>query len=162
MGQTLAAQIESYIKRLLELSADNSVELSRADLAQMFMCVPSQINYVLSTRFGSEAGYYIETRRGGSGYVRIIRTELASAGDLTRLLEEARDKSFSRQGALNLLTRLRSAEIISAREEAILKAMLAGDALRLNGKEAGGEQEDLLRGRLIRLLLMNLIRDDIE
>ena len=50
MAMTLAAQIENYIKRLLALSTDNSVELSRADLAQMFMCVPSQINYVLSTR----------------------------------------------------------------------------------------------------------------
>ena len=74
MAMTLAAQIESYIKRLLALSADNSVELSRADLAQMFMCVPSQINYVLNTRFNTEAGYYIETRRGGSGYVRIWRS----------------------------------------------------------------------------------------
>ena len=55
MAMTLAAQIESYIKRLLALSADNSVELSRADLAQMFMCVPSQINYVLNTRFNTEA-----------------------------------------------------------------------------------------------------------
>lgn len=161
MVQTLAVQIENYIKRLLELSADNSVELSRADLARTFMCVPSQINYVLSTRFGSEAGYYIETRRGGSGYVRIIQTNLSDAGDLSKLLEEARDKPFSRQAAATLLTRLRGADIITGREQAILKAMLAGDALNLKASDES-RQEDLLRGRLIRLLLMNLIRDDIE
>ncbi len=151
MAMTLAAQIENYIKRLLALSTDNSVELSRADLAQMFMCVPSQINYVLSTRFNTEAGYYIETRRGGSGYVRIIQTRLDGGADLARLLAAAKDKPFSRQAAENLLTRLFSEAIISEREQ----AMLAGDALKL-----AGENEELLRGRLVRLLLMNLIRDD--
>lgn len=155
MAMTLAAQIENYIKRLLALSTDNSVELSRADLAQMFMCVPSQINYVLSTRFNTEAGYYIETRRGGSGYVRIIQTRMDGGADLARLLAAAKDKPFSRQAAENLLTRLFSEAIISEREQAILKAMLAGDALKL-----AGENEELLRGRLVRLLLMNLIRDD--
>ena len=155
MAMTLATQIEYYITRLLALSADNSVELSRADLAQMFMCVPSQINYVLNTRFNTEAGYYIETRRGGSGYVRIIQTRLDGGADLARLLAAAKDKPFSRQAAENLLTRLFSEAIISEREQAILKAMLAGDALKL-----AGENEELLRGRLVRLLLMNLIRDD--
>ena len=155
MAMTLATQIENYIKRLLALSADNSVELSRADLAQMFMCVPSQINYVLSTRFNTEAGYYIETRRGGSGYVRIIQTRLEGGADLAQLLAAARDKPFSRQAADNLLARLLAGEIISKREHAVVKAMLVGDALKL-----AEENEDLLRGRLIRLLLMNLIRDD--
>lgn len=155
MATTLAAQIESYIKRLLELSADNSVELSRADLAEMFMCVPSQINYVLNTRFNTEAGYFIETRRGGSGYVRIIQTRLKDGAGLVQILSAARDKPFSRQAAESLLARLAAEEIISEREYAVLKAMLAGDALKL-----AGENEELLRGRLIRLLLMNLIRDD--
>ena len=155
MAMTLATQIENYIKRLLALSADNSVELSRADLAQMFMCVPSQINYVLNTRFNTEAGYYIETRRGGSGYVRIIQTRLEGGADLAQLLAAARDKPFSRQAADNLLARLLAGEIISKREHAVVKAMLVGDALKL-----AEENEDLLRGRLIRLLLMNLIRDD--
>lgn len=157
MAATLAEQIENYIKRLLALSEDNSVELRRAELAEMFMCVPSQINYVLSTRFNSEAGYYVETRRGGSGYVRIIRTGLSESADLTRLLAEARDKPIGRQAADNLLLRLRGEDIITEREAAILRAMLAGDALRL-----AGDNEELLRGRMVRLLLMNLIRSDLK
>lgn len=157
MAVTLAAQIENYIKRLLELSDDNSVELSRADLAQMFMCVPSQINYVLNTRFNSEAGYYIETRRGGSGYVRIIATGLGDNTDLAGLLAAAKDKPYSRQAAESLLSRLYGEEILSEREYAIFRAMLSGDSLKL-----AGDNEDLLRGRLIRLLLMNLIRDDLQ
>lgn len=157
MAATLAEQIENYIKRLLALSDDNSVELRRAELAEMFMCVPSQINYVLSTRFNSEAGYYVETRRGGSGYVRIIRTGLADSGDLTRLLAEAKDKPVGRKAADNLLLRLRGEDIITERETAILRSMLAGDALRL-----AGDNEELLRGRMVRLLLMNLIRGDLK
>lgn len=157
MTATLAEQIENYIKRLLALSQDNSVELRRAELAEMFMCVPSQINYVLSTRFNNEAGYYVETRRGGSGYVRIIRTGLSDSGDLTRLLAEAKDKPIARKAADNLMLRLRSEDILTEREAAILRSMLAGDALRL-----AGDSEDLLRGRLVRLLLMNLIRSDLK
>ncbi len=156
MGVTLSEQIENYINRLLALSDDNSVELRRAELAELFMCVPSQINYVLSTRFNNEAGYYIETRRGGSGYIRIVRLGLADSGDLTRLLAEAKDKPVGRKAADNLLLRLKNEDIITGREAAILRSMLAGDALWL-----AGENEDMLRGRMIRLLLMNLIRGDV-
>ncbi|MBQ2887833.1 MAG: CtsR family transcriptional regulator [Firmicutes bacterium] len=157
MAITLATQIENYIKRLLELSEDGSVELRRADLADMFMCVPSQINYVLNTRFGAEAGYFIETRRGGSGYVRIIQTGLADNADLTVLLAQAGDKPMNRQAAANLLTRLLGEEIITKREYAICRSLFAGDALKL-----AEDREDLLRGRMVRLLLMNLIRDDLS
>lgn len=156
MTMTLAAQIESYIKRLLEMSDDGSVELKRADLAEMFMCVPSQINYVLNTRFNSAAGYFIETRRGGAGYVRIIRTGLAENADLAELLAAAKDKPLSRRAADNLLVRLLDEDILTQREFAVFRSMLAGDAL-----SPAGEQEEFLRGRLVRLLLMNLLRDDL-
>lgn len=155
MAMPLAAQIEDYIKRLLEHSEDGSVELKRADLAQMFMCVPSQINYVLNTRFSSEAGYFIETRRGGAGYVRIIRMGLPRA-DLGALAAESKGKPIGRQAAGNMLVRLLDEEIITPREFAILRAMLAGDALA-----PAGEQEDMLRGRQVRMLLLNLLRDDV-
>ena len=87
--------------------------------------------------------------------MRIIQTRLEGGADLAQLLAAARDKPFSRQAADNLLARLLAGEIISKREHAVVKAMLVGDALKL-----AEENEDLLRGRLIRLLLMNLIRDD--
>lgn len=156
MAQTLAEQIENYIKRLLELSADGSVEIRRADLADMFMCVPSQINYVLNTRFNSAAGYYVETRRGGAGYVRIVRTGLADNAGLAELLAEAKDKPLTKQAAANLLSRLYGEEILTRREYALCQSILAGDALRL-----AGENEETLRGRLVRLLLLNLLREDV-
>lgn len=156
MAMPLTAQIENYIKRLLEHSEDGSVELKRADLAQMFMCVPSQINYVLNTRFSSEAGYFIETRRGGAGYVRIMRTGLAAGGDLAALASETKGKPTTRQAAENLLVRLLDENILTAREFAILRAMLCSDALN-----PAAEQEDTVRGRQVRMLLLNLLREDL-
>jgi transcriptional regulator CtsR len=67
--------IEGFIRQSLE-EADGVVELQRSDLAQRFNCVPSQINYVMSTRFSPEHGYIVESRRGGNGYIRITRVHM--------------------------------------------------------------------------------------
>ena len=64
--------IASFIQSALE-ETDGVLELQRSDLAQRFNCVPSQINYVMSTRFSPEHGYIVESRRGGNGYIRITR-----------------------------------------------------------------------------------------
>ena len=67
--------IASFIQSALE-ETDGVLELQRSDLAQRFNCVPSQINYVMSTRFSPEHGYIVESRRGGNGYIRITRVRV--------------------------------------------------------------------------------------
>ena len=67
--------IAAFINEELE-QADGVLELQRSDLAQRFNCVPSQINYVMSTRFSPEHGYIVESRRGGNGYIRISRVRM--------------------------------------------------------------------------------------
>lgn len=76
---SLADLIESYIKQQLRSSENQAIAISRAQLAELFSCVPSQINYVLTTRFTLERGYMIESRRGGGGYIRIVRVNQESA-----------------------------------------------------------------------------------
>ena len=76
-GGSLADEIERYIKERLENSRKRAVRLNRKQLARMFDCVPSQINYVLSTRFSAERGYYVESRRGGGGYLLITRVPIS-------------------------------------------------------------------------------------
>ena len=71
MKKSLADRIEEYIKVLISRTDDNSIEIQRFDLAETFACVPSQVTYVLSTRFTEKEGYLTESRRGGCGYVRI-------------------------------------------------------------------------------------------
>ena len=78
----LTLQIEKFILDLLERESSGILEIGRNDLAQHFGCAPSQINYVLATRFTPYKGYYIESRRGGAGFVRITRLERRSPDDL--------------------------------------------------------------------------------
>lgn len=68
--------IASFLQESLEEAENGVLEIQRSDLAQRFNCVPSQINYVMSTRFSPERGYIVESRRGGNGYIRITRVQI--------------------------------------------------------------------------------------
>ncbi|MDD2372112.1 MAG: CtsR family transcriptional regulator [Syntrophomonadaceae bacterium] len=73
MKRSLADRIEQYLKVLIERSEDKRIEIQRSELAETFCCVPSQVTYVIGTRFTEAEGYFTESRRGGKGYVRISR-----------------------------------------------------------------------------------------
>ncbi|MEN6390308.1 MAG: CtsR family transcriptional regulator [Syntrophomonas sp.] len=75
MRKSLADKIEQYIKVLIEKSGAGQIEIQRSELAETFSCVPSQVTYVISTRFTQDEGYVTESRRGGNGFVRITRTQ---------------------------------------------------------------------------------------
>ena len=68
--------IASFLQDSLDTAENGVLEVQRSDLAQRFNCVPSQINYVMSTRFSPERGYILESRRGGNGYIRITRVRV--------------------------------------------------------------------------------------
>jgi len=86
MKKSLADKIEQYIKVLIDRSQTNQIEIQRAELAETFSCVPSQVTYVLATRFTERDGYVTISRRGGKGYVRITRFEdTASLREFTEL-----------------------------------------------------------------------------
>ena len=68
--------IASFLQESLDEAENGVLEVQRSDLAQRFNCVPSQINYVMSTRFSPERGYIVESRRGGNGYIRITRVRV--------------------------------------------------------------------------------------
>lgn len=79
MKRSLADKIEQYIKVLIERSGKQEIEIQRLELAETFSCVPSQVTYVLGTRFTEENGFYTCSRRGGKGYVRITRFDKSNA-----------------------------------------------------------------------------------
>lgn len=82
--------IEEYIK---EIIIENDVaELNRSTLAEMFNCVPSQINYVISTRFIPELGFYVESRRGGGGYIKISRVDSTKEEYISNITEKIGSK----------------------------------------------------------------------
>ena len=69
-------RFDCFLQESLEETDGGVLEVQRNDLAQRFNCVPSQINYVMSTRFSPERGYIVESRRGGNGYIRITRVRV--------------------------------------------------------------------------------------
>ena len=82
--------IEEYINDIFE--ENEVVELNRSTLADMFNCVPSQINYVISTRFIPELGFYVESRRGGGGYIKISRASLSKQEYISNITEKIGSK----------------------------------------------------------------------
>lgn len=121
----LSDYIEEYIKKLIAKSNSGTVDIQRNDLAGVFDCVPSQINYVLSTRFTVERGYVVESRRGGGGYVRIIKVTLRDQEeDLIKMLNENLGDTISVQGALGFIQNLYENNIITLREARMMTAVM--------------------------------------
>ena len=122
----LANSIESYIKRLLDASPNATILLQRRELADRFQCVPSQINYVLSTRFTTERGYLIESRRGGGGFLRIRRLDLTrdKVAQLLEVLSSLADQGITMQESADLVSRLAEARLITRREGQLMTAAI--------------------------------------
>lgn len=112
MKKSLADKIEQYLKVLIDRSENYEIEIQRAELAETFDCVPSQITYVIGTRFNEKCGYYTESRRGGKGFVRITRLDDAevqagiSRRDLFVFLDEIMDKEFITENENRMLKHL--------------------------------------------------------
>ncbi len=84
--------IASFLQDCLDESGDGVLEIQRGELAQRFNCVPSQINYVMSTRFSPERGYIVESRRGGNGYIRITRVQVDRETLLMHVINSLREQ----------------------------------------------------------------------
>ncbi|NLM21788.1 MAG: CtsR family transcriptional regulator [Peptococcaceae bacterium] len=153
----LADRIEEYLKMILDDAQEGYVVLQRGFLADFFSCAPSQINYVLTTRFTAEKGYIVESRRGGGGYLRIIKLGLDPEGKFQRLMAELIGEEMSQTRAYNLIERLLEEEILTEREAVIIKGIFADRLLAdLTPKP------NKLRARLMKNILANICRDDVN
>jgi len=153
----LADRIEEYLKMILNDSEEGYVVLQRGFLADFFSCAPSQINYVLTTRFTAEKGYLVESRRGGGGYLRIIKLGLDPDGKFQRLMGELIGEEMSQDRAYDLIDRLQEEEIFTKREAVLIKSIFADRLLTDLTPSA-----DALRARLMKEILANMCRDDIN
>ncbi|UWG97859.1 CtsR family transcriptional regulator [Dehalobacter sp. DCM] len=153
----LADRIEEYLKKVIEQTNEGFIVLQRGYLADFFSCAPSQINYVLTTRFTAERGYLVESRRGGGGYLRIVRLGLDPEGKFQRLMAELIGDDLSQERASNLIDRLKEEEIFTQREALLIKTIFS-DRL-LSGLVNCPSH---LRARLMKEILANMCRDDID
>ncbi|MGI6074892.1 MAG: CtsR family transcriptional regulator [Pyramidobacter sp.] len=125
---SLTEIIENYINELFEQNKTSSeterVSLRRKDVAERFGCVPSQINYVLRSRFTPERGYIVESQRGGNGYIRILRVTYDMPEDRARHIEQIVGDSITESDAKRLLCAVQSRGIITARERLLIEIAL--------------------------------------
>ena len=127
--QNLSHDIENYILSLLKDEEENFISLRRKELAEMFECVPSQINYVLRSRFTPEHGYLIESRRGEHGYIKIFRITCESSDEKINHIEELVGDEISLNEARKLLSLLQSREFITSRERLLIEIALRHTAI---------------------------------
>lgn len=144
--------IEEYIKSVLERSKKEIVEIKRSEIANKFQCVPSQINYVINTRFTIERGYVVESKRGGGGYIRIIKVKPNNDSQLINHLISIIGNEINQSSALDIIGRLVEDEIITEREAKIMSSVIDRSVIFIDLPE-----RDRLRARLLKAMLTTLM-----
>ena len=124
--------IEGYLKDVIEIGGKGHIEIKRNEIADKFQCVPSQINYVINTRFTAERGYLVESKRGGGGYIRILRVRPHSQIDLIDAIIKQIESGASQTMAEDLVFRLLDEEVISKREAKLILAAIDRSTLRIH------------------------------
>lgn len=140
--------IEQYIKRLFEESNEDVVEIQRANIAKRFDCVPSQLNYVIKTRFTNEHGYEIESKRGGGGYIRITKIENRDATGYINHLLQLIGPSISQQQAYYIIDGLLDKMLINEREAKMIQAVIDRETLSMDMVS-----RDIIRANILKRLL---------
>lgn len=148
----LSDSIEQFIKTMLTQD-EHEIELKRNELAEYFGCAPSQINYVLATRFTPDHGYIIESRRGGGGYIRIFRMQQDTREQLLYMLNERIADSIDVLSAAHLIQQLLERELISQRESALMNAAISAQALSL---PIPAEMKNALRAKILKSMLLEI------
>lgn len=143
--------IESYLKQVLDISDSDLVEIKRSEVADKFQCVPSQINYVINTRFTIERGYIVESKRGGGGYIRIMKVQTDDHAHLIEQLLALFANRISQSSAEDVIFRLVGEEVINNREAKIMMSVIDRSVLYIDLP-----YRDELRARMLRAMLTSL------
>lgn len=144
----LSNSIEEFLLNLID-EANGTVEIQRALLAERFNCAPSQINYVLTTRFTPYKGYYVESRRGGGGYIRIIRVEFKNKNSIDKLFNEEIGNAITKDKADQIINELLRLEYITTRESEIIKVAICDRSLQYAGEEKNEIRANILKNILL-------------
>lgn len=143
--------IAQFINDMIEDKKDKEVIIQRNELADKFNCAPSQINYVLTTRFTSEKGYMIESRRGGGGYIIIKRIEYNNKEKQVEAINKAIGESLTYSVALLLLEHLYETNLITKRELEIVKISI-NDRTLSNAEDKNKLRAEILKGIIMVIL----------
>ena len=149
-SQNISDIIEKYLKRIL---ADSEhVEIRRSEIADLFNVVPSQINYVIKTRFTIQNGYLVESKRGGGGYIRIEKVNLVDDADVLDALIQVIGDSITQRDAYAVVQSLYEDDVLNRREAQLILVAIDHDTLGLTDRDL----ENSLRARIIIGILNHL------
>ena len=145
----MSDMIEEFIKELFN-EDDDYIEIQRNDLAEHFNCVPSQINYVISTRFKPSQGYYVESRRGGGGHITIKKVNNTKDDYIMHIINNIGQNLTSNEVDI-LISDFLSYNIIEKKEAKLLKVATSDTVLGLPK-----DITDEVRARIFKNMLLNL------
>jgi len=149
----LSEQIAKLIEELLN-EGDGVLEIGRNELASRMGCVPSQINYVITSRFTPQRGYIVESRRGGGGYIRIMRVQMGKSQYLMHVYN-AVGNAITYPEAQAFVLHLYQRDIITQREGELILAALSDKALESTASATGSSREgtraDIFRSVILKL-----------
>ena len=141
--------IEEFIKELFDDGSD-AIEIQRNELAEHFNCVPSQINYVISTRFKPSQGYYVESRRGGGGHITIKKVNNDKEDYIMHIIKNIGDELTANDVDI-LISDFLSYDIIDTKEAKLLKVATSDNVLKLSK-----DLKDKVRARIFKNMLLNI------
>ena len=141
--------IEEFIKDLFEEDG-SEIEIQRNDLAQKFNCVPSQINYVIATRFKPSQGYYVESKRGGGGHIKIKKINMTKSEYLMHIIRNIGTEISSSEVDI-LISDFLTYNLITEKEAKILKVATNDNVLIVPR-----EYRDKLRASILKNILLNI------
>lgn len=142
--------IEDFIKELISEEDNGEVELKRNELAGRFGCVPSQINYVISTRFSPERGYIVESRRGGGGYIKITRVRPKQGIAVMHIVNSIGD-CLSRGDAAAIIQNCFDYDLISEKEAKLILAAISEKSIPIKQPE-----QDCVRALMLKNMLLTI------
>ncbi|QBD85932.1 CtsR family transcriptional regulator [Clostridium tetani] len=144
--------IEDFIKEMLMNNDERELQIQRNELAQQFRCAPSQINYVLTTRFTTDKGYYIESRRGGGGYIIIRHIGFNDYKELFQMLNNKIGDGITFYNACSLIESLLEADIIDKKFSELIKVAINDRTLDIIPEGKNELRANILKNMLFVLL----------
>ncbi|WP_279011188.1 CtsR family transcriptional regulator [Synergistes jonesii] len=156
-ASSLTSKIEEYIEQLLEENGSGAISLRRKDLAELFECVPSQINYVLRSKFAPENGFLVESQRGGHGYIRVVQLTFKNCDEEVTHIQDLIGSRTSEQESKRLLMNLQNRKLLSARERLLIEVALRSQDE--NGRalfDVSIHTREIMRAALLKKLLTSL------
>lgn len=145
--------IEEFI--LEQLEDMEFINLSRNEMANFFNCAPSQINYVLSTRFTEPKGFLVESHRGGGGYIRLARVNIDKSDYIKQLLNDTLNGDIDYNSALTIIANLTKIGFLNLNEAKVLEYALTSKALSMPIRIENKQRANILRNVIINMLKNN-------